>query len=301
MHVHGYAMTIVLPSGERGTPMVYGILWVCSCFVSPEQWKVAEIDSSTLCFLHSKSLLFCHLPPLIILQTQPPRLRSLSLALSCECMKFPRLTSSRSPCLPNWHLIQAESPAAQSIRLVGGDSKTSPLCRFAFLMPQTWRAGPTAAAEGARALHGHQPWLGRAGERHGRAASVHVSSSSGLLVMAAATDQLFTTFPGALWLSSSPFFPPSHGRSDPAPSPPGSEIRFCPHCLQAWSQLSPHVRFHLHHSSRESAPGFPFSAENEHAASHLPLSLSIKRSWHNRCFPPRCLVWMAILAVIFCN
>lgn len=43
--------------------------WLCSCFVSSEQWKAAETDSSTLCFLHSKFLLICHPPPSIILHT----------------------------------------------------------------------------------------------------------------------------------------------------------------------------------------------------------------------------------------
>lgn len=43
--------------------------WVCSCFVSSEQWKAAERDSSTLSFLNSKSFLICHPPSSIILHT----------------------------------------------------------------------------------------------------------------------------------------------------------------------------------------------------------------------------------------
>lgn len=43
---------------------------ICSCFVSSEQWKAAETDSSTLCFLCSKFLLICH-PPTINYSSYP--------------------------------------------------------------------------------------------------------------------------------------------------------------------------------------------------------------------------------------
>lgn len=174
--------------------------WVCSCFVSSEQWRAAEADSSTLCFLHSKFLLICRSPTIIFLHT--PLFAFPYLGLSCEYEEFPKLTQFFSPCMPNWYLILVEWPAAKSTRFVGGDSKTSLLCRPLILCP-------------------------------------------------------------------------------------GLRGCTCP--------------FPLHHFSRERAPGFLCGAEDKHAASHLPFSLPAKRVWHNRCFPPRGFLWMAILAVGFCN
>lgn len=110
--------------------------------------------------------------------------------------------------------------------------------------------------------------------------------------MVTATDQLFTALPWALCLSSLPFL---HLMADVTLSLWAAKIV----CLQAWNQPSTCVYFSLHHFSRGSASGFPFSAKNEHTAFHLPLNLSVKRIWHNRCFPPRCFLWMAILAGLF--
>jgi len=84
--------------------------------------------------------------------------------------------------MPSWCLIRAEGPAACSIGLVEGDSETSLVLPSAFLVPQAQKARLTTAAEGARDCMG--TGSGWAGGQHCQAASVHGSSSSGVLVMA---------------------------------------------------------------------------------------------------------------------
>lgn len=173
---------------------------VCSCFVSSDQWKAAETDSSTLCFLHSKFLLICHPPPSIILHT--PLFAFHYLGFILQIWGIPPIFWFFSLCMPNWFLILVEWPAAEGTWFAGGDSKTFLLCHLLILCPRL------------------------------RECTCPLSSSSLL-----------------------------QGR----------------------------------------APGFLFGVEDKHGASHLPLSLPVKRTWRNRCFPPRGFIWMTILAVGFCN